>query len=145
MEAFNREWHRHLREKQSLALLYLCPHIHETIKQPHLLELFTNEVQEALLRATDLMARLDTNHFALGLFNVDEQGTKVVLKRIDEKINHFLEEHGKSHNFTLDYKLAAGICLPSSTHKIEDLFVSVEELAAQLEQAQEHQGLILAS
>ena len=45
MEVFNREWHRHIRDNQSLALLYLCPHIHETVKQPHLLELFMKQVQ----------------------------------------------------------------------------------------------------
>lgn len=132
MEVFNREWHRHQREKQSLALLYLCPHIHETVKQPHLLELFTNQVQEALLRATDLIARLDTNHFALGLFNVDEEGAKVVLQRIDEQINQFLAKHGKDHNFSIDYKLAGGICLPSDDKKIEGLFVQVESLSNEL-------------
>ena len=143
MEVFNREWHRHLREKQSLALLYLCPHIHETVKQPHLLELFTNQVQEALLRATDLIARLDTNHFALGLFNVDEQGTEVVLKRIDEQIKLFKEKYGKDHNFSIAYKLAGGICTPSDDKNIEALFVQVESLSSKLEQEHDqHQALI---
>ena len=143
MEVFNREWHRHLREKQSLALLYLCPHIHETVKQPHLLELFTNQVQEALLRATDLLARLDTNHFALGLFNVDEQGTQVVLARIEAQINEFKEKYGKDHNFSIDYKLAGGICIPSDDKNIEGLFVQVESLSSQLEQDHDqHQALI---
>lgn len=143
MEVFNREWHRHQREKQSLALLYLCPHIHETVKQPHLLELFTNQVQEALLRATDLIARLDTNHFALGLFNVDEQGTKVVLQRIDEQINHFLAKYAKDHNFSIDYKLAGGICLPSDDKNIEGLFVGVETLSNELEQDHAHNQALI--
>ena len=143
MEVFNREWHRHQREKQTLALLYLCPHIHETVKQPHLLELFTNQVQEALLRATDLIARLDTNHFALGLFNVDEQGTEVVLNRIDQQIKQFLEKYGKEHHFTLNYKLAGGLCVPSNEQSIENLFVRVEALSNELERDHDkHQALI---
>mgnify|MGYP006172806751 CR=1 FL=1 len=59
MEVFNREWHRHIRDHQSLALLYLCPHIHETISQPQLLELFMKQVQQALMRTTDLLARIN--------------------------------------------------------------------------------------
>ncbi len=85
MEVFNREWHRHIREHQSLALLYLCPHIHETVKQPHLLEFFMKEVQEAILRTTDLVARMDNDHFALGLFNINEDGTQIVLERIEKR------------------------------------------------------------
>ncbi|NKF51796.1 diguanylate cyclase [Shewanella sp. WXL01] len=139
MEVFNREWHRHLREKQSLALLYLCPHIHETVKQPHLLELFTNQVEEALLRATDLIARLDTNHFALGLFNVDDEGTKVVLQRIDEQINQFLANHAKDHKFTIDYKVAAGVCQPNKNLNIEKLFVDVEQLSSALDNTHDDQ------
>ncbi|MCL1143655.1 diguanylate cyclase domain-containing protein [Shewanella gaetbuli] len=143
MEVFNREWHRHLRDKQSLALLYLCPHIHETVKQPHLLELFTNQVQEALLRATDLIARLDKNHFALGLFNIDEQGIEVVLKRIDDQINLFLSQYGKEHSFSIDYKLAGGVCLPSERKNIEELFTQVESVSTALEQdTSRHQMLI---
>ncbi|WP_394132851.1 diguanylate cyclase domain-containing protein [Shewanella maritima] len=143
MEVFNREWHRHLREKQTLALLYLCPHIHETVKQPHLLELFTNQVSEALLRATDLIARLDSNHFALGLFNVDDQGAQVVLDRIDEQLSAFMMKHGNEHQFTMDYKVAAGICLPSEDLQIENLFNNVETLSSELDTARDtHQALI---
>ena len=52
MEVFNREWHRHMRDRQGLALLYLCPHIHETISQPQLLELFMKEQQVRLVLIT---------------------------------------------------------------------------------------------
>ncbi|MGL5048299.1 MAG: diguanylate cyclase domain-containing protein [Shewanella sp.] len=133
MEVFNREWHRHMRDNQSLALLYLCPHIHETVKQPHLLEFFTKHVQEALLRATDLIARLDHNHFALGLFNIDDVGTEVVLKRIEQQIADFNLDFGKHHKLTIDYKLAACICLPTRESKIESLFNQVSQLSQQLE------------
>ena len=92
MEVFNREWHRHARDSQSLALLYISPHIHESLKQPHLLERFTQQLQESLLRSTDLIARMNHNKFALGLFNITEAGTETVLKRIDEQIAIFNSE-----------------------------------------------------
>lgn len=143
MEVFNREWHRHMREHQSLALLYLCPHIHETVKQPHLLEFFTKQVQEALLRATDMIARLDHNHFALGLFNIDEEGTEVVLERIEQHIRAFNQDFGKNHKLNIDYKLAACICLPTQEQKIETLFANVAKLSLALEKnLQQSQALI---
>jgi GGDEF domain-containing protein len=143
MEVFNREWHRHMREHQSLALLYLCPHIHETVKQPHLLEFFTKQVQEALLRATDMIARLDHNHFALGLFNIDEEGTEVVLERIEQHIQAFNQDFGKNHKLKIDYKLAACICLPTQEQKIETLFTNVSKLSLELEKnLQQSQVLI---
>lgn len=143
MEVFNREWHRHMREHQSLALLYLCPHIHETVKQPHLLEFFTKQVQEALLRATDMIARLDHNHFALGLFNIDEEGTEVVLERIDQHIRKFNQEFGKNHKLKIDYKLAACICTPTQKQKVDVLFANVSKLSQELEKEQlQSQALI---
>ncbi|MEC4726008.1 diguanylate cyclase [Shewanella sp. D64] len=133
MEVFNREWHRHIREHQSLALLYLRPHIHETVKQPHLLEFFMKQVQEAILRTTDLVARLDDSNFVLGLFNIDEDGTTVVLGRIEEKIEQFNLEYGKQHTSHVDYDLAACICIPERDLNIELLFEDVEKLSHELE------------
>ena len=143
MEVFNREWQRHLRDNQSLALLYLCPHIHETIKQPHLLEMFTKHVQDSLLRATDLLARLDKHHFALGLFNVDDLGTEVVLKRIEEKMQEFTETFGQNQSFRINYKIAAGICVPNRDTNIEKLFITVEQLSHELDAMHDqHQAVI---
>ncbi|ACA87344.1 diguanylate cyclase domain-containing protein [Shewanella woodyi] len=133
MEVFNREWHRHIREHQSLALLYLCPHIHETVKQPHLLEFFMKEVQKAILRTTDLVARMDNDHFALGLFNINEDGTQIVLERIEKKIETFNLEYGKQHTSHVDFELAACVCLPERDLNIELLFQDVEKLSHELE------------
>ncbi|BAJ02931.1 diguanylate cyclase domain-containing protein [Shewanella violacea] len=133
MEVFNREWHRHIRDHQSLALLYLCPHIHETVKQPHLLEFFMKQVQEAILRTTDLVARLNNNSFALGLFNIDEQGTQIVLHRIEEKIELFNLEYGKKYTSHVDYELAGYTCTPARNLRIELIFEDVESLTHELE------------
>ncbi|QSX31262.1 diguanylate cyclase domain-containing protein [Shewanella cyperi] len=142
MEVFHREWHRHLRENQSLALLYLCPNIHESSDQPHLLELFTNEIQNTLKRATDLIARLDKEHFALGLFNIDAEGTAIVAKRIEEQISEFKSKYGKDKSLMHNYKLIACICHPSKEHKIETLFNSTEALCKKIE-SDPHQHIVL--
>lgn len=132
MEVFNREWHRHIRDHQSLALLYLCPHIHETVKQPHLLEFFMKQVQEAILRTTDLVARLNNNSFALGLFNIDEPGTQIVLQRIEDKIKQFNLEYGRQHTSHVDFELAGCICTPEQDLNIEIIFKDVESLSHEL-------------
>ncbi|WP_394204036.1 diguanylate cyclase domain-containing protein [Shewanella waksmanii] len=142
MEVFNREWHRHIREHQSLALLYLCPHIHETVKQPHLLEFFMKQVQEAILRNTDLVARLNHNNFAFGLFNIDEPGTEVVISRIEQKIAEFNDEYRRKHTSHVDYELAAYVCQPEQDLHIESLFKDVEALTHELEmQKDQHMAL----
>jgi diguanylate cyclase (GGDEF)-like protein len=133
MEAFNREWHRHMRENQSLALLYLCPRIHETTKHPHLLEMLAKQIQETLLRSTDLIARMDEQHFVIGLFNVAEKGAEIVLSRIDECIKNFPAQFSPNHSVRLDYKLAAVICTPNKDRKIEQLFSQTEQLSHTLE------------
>ncbi|ASJ96343.1 MULTISPECIES: diguanylate cyclase domain-containing protein [Shewanella] len=138
MEVFNREWHRHMRERQTLALLYLCPHIHETVKQPHLLELFMKQVQEAILRTTDLVARLNQDNFALGLFNIDREGTEIVIGRIEQKIMAFNQDFQRKHNYRIDYELAACLCQPEDGLNIENLFEDVRSLTHTLEGQKEH-------
>ena len=133
LEVFNREWHRHIRDNQSLALLYLCPHIHETVKQPHLLELFMKQVQEAIMRTTDLVARLNQDNFALGLFNIDQQGTQTVIERIEQKIIEFNENYQTKYTSRIDYELAAYVCKPERDLNIEILFEDVRSLSLQLE------------
>ncbi|MBV7315191.1 diguanylate cyclase domain-containing protein [Shewanella sp. NIFS-20-20] len=135
LEVFNREWHRHLREEQSLALVYLRPHVHEMVKHPKLLEIFSHEVEKSLLRATDLMAKFNQDIFALGLFNVNEQGAEVVIERIEHQIHKFLDTHGRDHSFSIDYKIATGVCTPDRRNSIEQLFNFVENLSDELEQA----------
>jgi aconitase B len=60
-------------------------------------------------------------------------GTEVVLKRIEQQISDFNQDFGKNHKLTIDYKLAACICLPTQENKIESLFSNVSQLSQQLE------------
>ncbi|QQX78823.1 diguanylate cyclase [Shewanella sp. KX20019] len=127
MEVFNREWHRHIRDHQSLALLYLCPHIHGTISQPQLLELFMKQVQDALLRTSDLLARLDNQSFALGIFETDASGTKIVIDRVENRIADFNRIYQKETHAEISYELTGCICYPSSNVYLETLFETVEQ------------------
>ncbi|MCG9696259.1 diguanylate cyclase [Shewanella sp. Isolate11] len=137
MEIFNREWHRHIRENQSLALLYLCPHIDETLKQPHLLELFIKKVQEGIMRTTDVVARLNLDNFALGLFNIDQSGTQTVIDRIELKLIEFNLEYQKKHPHQIEYEIAACVCRPKADLNIEAIFEDMNDLSHQLEQQRE--------
>ncbi|GIU07772.1 diguanylate cyclase [Shewanella sp. c952] len=127
MEVFNREWHRHIRDHQSLALLYLCPHIHETISQPQLLELFMKQVQQALMRTTDLLARINNQSFALAIFETDINGAKVVIERVEHKIADFNKTYQSQAHTEISYELNGCICLPSANKYPETLFETVEQ------------------
>ena len=142
MEIFNREWHRHIRERQTLALLYLCPQIDETDKQAHLLELFIGQVQQALMRTSDLVARMNQDNFAVGLFNIDTQGTYTVIERIEQKIAHFNHDHQRKHTHKIDYQLAASVCQPVATLHIQQLFDDVRSLSQQLEQQKSQHAVV---
>ncbi|MCL1139143.1 diguanylate cyclase domain-containing protein [Shewanella pneumatophori] len=133
MEVFNREWHRHIRDNQSLALLYLCPHIHETIYQPQLLELFMKRVQLALLRTTDLLARLDNQAFALGIFEVNNAGIQIVLKRLESKIAEFNNNLLSQRNSPIEYELGGCVCRPNKGLYLDNLFTTVEKHTLQLQ------------
>ncbi|MGL4475682.1 MAG: diguanylate cyclase domain-containing protein [Shewanella sp.] len=141
LEVFNREWYRHLREEQSLALVYLRPHIHEMIKHHKLLEIFSHDIEKSLLRATDLIAKFDKDIFALGLFNINEEGADVVIARVEEQISQFVATYGQDHSFTLDYKIASGVCVPDRRNNIEQLFNFVEQISDDLERQNQHLAL----
>lgn len=132
MEVFNREWHRHIRDNQSLALLYLYPHIRETRKHPGLMELFSKELEKALLRSSDLIARMSNECFALGLFNIDIDGTAVVANRIEENIKGFIKGFDNDPSIQMNYKLAACLCAPNRDKRIEKLFINTEAMAQTL-------------
>ncbi|QUN04668.1 diguanylate cyclase [Shewanella yunxiaonensis] len=126
MEVFNREWYRHLRDQQTLALLYLSPLLPGMINQPHLLDFFTGRIQASLLRTTDLLARLNQTLFAVGLFNTDEIGTQTVIERITEQLEEFSGEYRQHHGVGFDYRIAACLCQPSTEVKPEALFIEAE-------------------
>ncbi|MCL2915772.1 diguanylate cyclase [Shewanella corallii] len=133
LEVFNREWHRHLREKEQLTLVFLRPHLHETYHHPGLLESLTNNIEKCLLRATDMIARLDDDLFAIGLFNISDHGIEIVVERIEQCMDTFVQEYERDHSFSLGYKIAAVGCRPTREKSLETLFEKVDQLSDELE------------
>ncbi|QSX34929.1 diguanylate cyclase [Shewanella avicenniae] len=128
MEVFHREWFRHLRDKQTLSLLYIHPLLHENNIEPHLLEFYTSKIQQSLLRATDMLARMNQHIFAVGLFNTDESGTERVIHRINEQLSHFSADYRNAHGVGIESTIVACVCVPDKELKPERLFMTVDEL-----------------
>lgn len=148
MEVFHREWFRHLRDQQSLVLLYIHPEIYENNAATSLRESYTQSIQQGLLRTTDMLGRLNKNTFAVGLFNTDDEGTKVVIERIKEQLHQFSHSHMVQHGTSLESRIAACICLPQKTLRPEALFMTADDLISHPENhqhAEQHQDCLIES
>ncbi|MCH1919312.1 diguanylate cyclase [Shewanella sp. A3A] len=146
MEVFHREWFRHLRDQQTLVLLYVHPQLCENSSNPSVRESYTQSIQQGLLRNTDMLARLNSNTFAVGLFNTDDAGTKVVVERIREQLNSFSNSYMQQHGIGVDSKIVACICQPQKSLKPEMLFMTVDDLLLHPEKhkkAEQHQDCLI--
>ena len=87
MEIFNREWHRLIRDDNSLSVLLFNPHIKLTneVDKSRLIQV-GNILTEQTLRSTDITCRFNKYCFAMGLFGLDSDGTKVILERIQNTL-----------------------------------------------------------
>lgn len=95
MEVFNREWHRLIRDNNNLSVLIFDPHLNlYDINEHHHLKTLANTLEAQTLRSTDITCRLDKRYFAMGLFSLDNQGTQVVIERIQSAVGE-LEKQGK--------------------------------------------------
>lgn len=147
MEVFHREWFRHLRDKQTLVLLYIHPQLYENNPNARVRETYTQSIQQGLLRNSDMLARLNSNTFAVGLFNTDDAGTKVVLERIKQQLSDFSNNYMMQHGIGVDSKIAACICQPHKSLKPEALFMTVDDLLSHPEKhqsAEQHQDCWIA-
>ena len=83
MEIFNREWHRLIRDDNSLSVLLFNPHIkiNGDADTSKLIQV-GNILTEQTLRSTDITCRFNKHCFAMGLFGLGQDGTKVILERI---------------------------------------------------------------
>ncbi|MGI2260100.1 diguanylate cyclase domain-containing protein [Shewanella sp. GXUN23E] len=133
LEVFHREWHRHLREQEQLTLVFLRPHLHETYRHQGLMESLTADIQACLLRATDIIARLESDLFAIGLFNISDHGTATVVERVEQCMDQFVQNYERDHSFSLGYKIAAVGCNPTRNKSLETLFERVHQLSGELE------------
>ncbi|WP_299493535.1 diguanylate cyclase [uncultured Shewanella sp.] len=131
LESFQHEWKRHIRENESLMLLYLCPNIHENVTQPYLLKSLINHVQSNL-RNSDLFGRLDPHRFAIAIFSVTPAVTQVIINRIEKTILDFNHQYSQQHASNVDFTLAACTCKPNNTLHIELLFEKLEQISNEI-------------
>lgn len=120
MEILNREWHRLIRDKSSLSILFLNPHIHisDDIHKTCFIEI-AHLLQDATYRSSDIICRFDERYFAIGLFDLNEEGTNVIVQRIQSSIEKQIKLNSVSVNLTV----GATNVLPTNDIPIEDIFV----------------------
>lgn len=97
MEIFNREWHRLIRDKESLSIILLDPHIKlvNEADQARLIQV-GNILTEQTMRSTDITCRFNKHCFAMGLFGLDASGTQIIVERIQDTL-HEQERLGLLH------------------------------------------------
>ena len=120
MEILNREWHRLIRDKSTLSILFLNPHISTSnkIDKDCFIEI-AHLLQDSTYRSSDIICRFDDNYFAIGLFDLDEAGTNIIVQRIQSNI----EERIKLRSISINLTVGATNVLPTHDIPLEDIFV----------------------
>jgi len=119
MEILNREWHRLIRDKSSLSLLLLNPHINisDSMDKACFIEI-AQLLKASTYRSSDIICRFNDSYFAIGLFDLNEAGTTTIVQRIQDTIETQIKLKSLSVNLTV-----GGInVLPSNEILIEDIF-----------------------
>lgn len=125
-EVFQREWHRMLRENDSLSILIVHPHLDIDNPNDQLsFKLISEAIEASTKRATDIVCRFQSNEIAVGLFNLNEEGTETIVNRIIQSIEPQLSELVSN----IDLSIGAINVLPTNQIQINDIFERTEQLA----------------
>ncbi|NVK23964.1 MAG: diguanylate cyclase [Gammaproteobacteria bacterium] len=125
-EVFQREWHRMLREQDALSVIIIHPHLNISNENDQLsFKLIADSVGSSTKRATDIVCRFQSNEIAIGLFNLNSEGTEVIVNRILAAIEPQLSELLPN----IDISIGALNVHPSNAINIADVFERAEELA----------------
>ena len=125
-EVFQREWHRMLRENDSLSILIVHPHLNIDNPNDQLsFKLISEAIEASTKRSTDIVCRFQSNEIAVGLFNLNEEGTETIVNRIIQSIEPQLSELVSNS----DLSIGAINVLPTNQIQINDIFERTEQLA----------------
>lgn len=125
-EVFQREWHRMLREQDALSVIIVHPHLNINDTDDQLsFKLIAETIESATKRATDIACRFQSNEIAIGVFNLDPEGTEVVVQRILEQVEPQLAELVGN----IDLSIGALNVLPNANIEINEVFEKAEKLA----------------
>ena len=129
-EVFQREWHRMLREQDALSIIIIIPHLNIDNQEDRVnFKLIAEVVECSTKRSTDLACRFQRNEIAVGVFNLDEEGTETVITRILQSAKDGLEGLFESVHLSI----GALNVLPSSQMEINEIFKLTEDLAQKAE------------
>lgn len=130
-EVFQREWQRMLREKDSLSILIIHPHLNiNNLNDQLSFKLISESVESATKRSTDLVCRFQSNEIAVGLFNLNQSNTKVIVDRIITSTEAELSDIISN----IDLSIGAINVIPTSQLEVNDIFERTEALADIAEQ-----------
>ncbi len=125
-EVFQREWHRMQREQDALSVIIVHPHLNVNDVEDQLsFKLIAEAIESSTKRATDISCRFQSNEIAIAVFNLDPEGTEVVIRRILEQVEPQLEELIQN----VDLSIGALNVLPSNSIDINEVFEKAEQLA----------------
>lgn len=125
-EVFQREWHRMLREQDALSVIIIHPHLNINDMDDQLsFKLIAETIESSTKRSTDIVCRFQSNEIAIGVFNLDPEGTEVVVQRILEQVEPQLAELVNN----VDLSIGALNVIPASDMEINDVFEKAEQLA----------------
>ena len=125
-EVFQREWHRMLREQDALSVIIIHPHLNMSNTDDQLsFKLISETIEGAIKRATDIACRFQSNEIAVGVFNLDPNGTETIIQRIFDQVEPQLSELINN----VDLSIGALNVLPSNSIEIDDVFNKAEKLA----------------
>ncbi len=131
VQVFQREWHRMQREKDALSVVIIHPHLNTNREDDKLaFKLVSESIQGSTKRSTDLVCRFQTNEIAIGLFNLDEEGTETILNRIFTDIDIYCS----NLQTPIDLSIGALNVLPTNEINLEEVFKLTEKLADDAEQ-----------
>ncbi len=132
IEAFNREWQKHLSKQQGLALLYLRTNVDETPNMSPVIKNLSCKLKSRLLRNNDLIARHEKGYFTIGVFNVDAYGMKAAIQRVADAVEEVRLDAHHNYNQRFDCKITAGHCRPSNCKQSDGLFSKVRNASDNL-------------
>ena len=129
-EVFQREWHRMLREQDALSIIIVHPHLNVDNREDRMtFKLIAELIESSTKRSTDLACRFQNNEIAVGVFNLDEDGTETIIGRMIQSTEQGLEGIIEGY----DLSIGALNVLPSNQMDINEIFDLTEELAIKAE------------
>mgnify|MGYP005994389425 CR=1 FL=1 len=125
-EVFQREWNRMLREQAALSVIIIHPHLNVENENDQLsFKLIADAIEGSTKRSTDLACRFHSDEIAVGLFNLDKEGTEVIVNRIITTIEPQLSELINN----VDLSIGALNVQAATNINIDDIFIRAEQLA----------------